>query len=163
MVIKSISYSRSRRSCTISMCNKPKKPHLKPKPKAVEFSGSNNKLESFRLNFSNAVLSASNWFDSVGYSPANTCGFTSLNPANGALAGLSVCVTVSPTLASSSDLIPAITKPTSPADRAVFCNDFGVNTPTCSHKCCAPVAIKRIFSLGLSTPSITRTNITTPT
>ena len=163
MVIKSISYSRSKRSCTISICNKPKKPHLNPKPNAVEFSGSNNSEASFKLSFSSAVRSASNWLDSTGYSPANTCGLTSLNPANGSLAGLFTKVTVSPTLALASSLIPAIIKPTSPADREVFCNDLGVNTPTCSHKNSVRVAIKRILSFGFNTPSITRTNITTPT
>ena len=34
VVIRSWSNSRSNRSCTISMCNKPKKPQRKPKPKA---------------------------------------------------------------------------------------------------------------------------------
>ena len=41
--------------------------------------------------------------------------------------------------------------------------DLGVNTPICSVNCCAPVAISRIFSLGLSVPFFTRTSITTPT
>ena len=163
VVIKSISYSRSKRSCTISICNKPKKPHLKPKPNAVEFSGSNKRDASFKLSFSSAVRSASNWLDSTGYNPANTCGLTSLKPVNACAAGLLTSVTVSPTFALLSSLIPAIIKPTSPALKAVFCNDFGVNTPTCSHKNSAFVAIKRILSLGFNTPSITRTSITTPT
>ena len=41
VVINSNSYSRSNRSCTTSMCSNPKNPHLKPKPKAEDDSGSN--------------------------------------------------------------------------------------------------------------------------
>ena len=33
-------YSRSKRSCTISMCKRPRKPQRKPKPSASELSGS---------------------------------------------------------------------------------------------------------------------------
>ena len=40
VVIKSRSNSRSRRSWTISICRSPRKPHRKPKPSAVELSGS---------------------------------------------------------------------------------------------------------------------------
>ena len=39
VMIKSKSYSRSKRSCTMSMCRRPKKPHRKPNPMAVEVSG----------------------------------------------------------------------------------------------------------------------------
>ena len=163
VVIKSMSYSRSKRSCTISMCNKPKKPQRKPKPNAVEFSGSNCKEASFKRNFSRALRKASNWLDSTGYKPANTCGFTSLKPGKASTAGLSAKVTVSPTLALVNSLMPAIIKPTSPADSDDFWKDLGVNTPTSSHRCTSPVAIKRILSFGLSEPSTTRTNMTTPT
>ena len=145
------------------MCNKPKKPQRNPKPKAVEFSGSNCNEASFKRNFSSALRNASNWLDSTGYNPAKTCGFTSLKPGKASVAGLSASVTVSPTLALVSSLIPAIIKPTSPAESDAFWKDLGVNTPTSSHKCTAPVAIKRILSLGLSVPSTTRTNMTTPT
>src|SRR3546814_8319104 len=69
---------------------------------------------------------------------------------------------VSPTLALSSSLMPEITKPTSPADNCVRGTDLGVNTPICSHKCVAPVAISRILSLGLSTPLTMRNSMTTP-
>ena len=34
------SNSRSSRSCTISMCSRPRNPHRKPKPSAAELSGS---------------------------------------------------------------------------------------------------------------------------
>ncbi len=48
--------SLSKRSKVISMWSKPKKPHLKPKPKASEVSGSNSKAASFSFNFSKASL-----------------------------------------------------------------------------------------------------------
>ena len=59
--------------------------------------------------------------------------------------------------------MPAMMKPTSPADSDGRATAFGVNTPTCSQLYVAPVAISRILSLALSVPSITRTSITTPT
>ena len=40
LVTSDSSYSRSRRSCTMSMCSSPRKPQRKPKPSAVETSGS---------------------------------------------------------------------------------------------------------------------------
>ena len=52
VVMMSISNSRSSRSCTISMCSKPKKPQRKPKPSACETSGSYISDESLSLSFS---------------------------------------------------------------------------------------------------------------
>ncbi len=40
VVMRSMSYSRSSRSCTMSMCSRPRKPQRKPKPSACEVSGS---------------------------------------------------------------------------------------------------------------------------
>jgi len=40
VVMRLMSYSRSRRSCTMSMCSRPRKPQLKPKPSACDTSGS---------------------------------------------------------------------------------------------------------------------------
>ncbi|CFN73362.1 Uncharacterised protein [Bordetella pertussis] len=100
---------------------------------------------------------------STGYRPANTCGLTSLKPGSGSAAGLPARVMVSPTLACSSSLMPAMTKPTSPADNSGRGCDLGVNTPICSHRCVAWDAISRILSLGLSTPLTMRTSMTTPT
>ncbi len=40
VVIRSMSYSRSSRSCTMSMCRRPRNPHRKPNPRAWETSGS---------------------------------------------------------------------------------------------------------------------------
>ena len=51
VVIKSMSNSRSKRSCTISKCSKPKKPQRKPKPNAWDTSGSNFSEASFELQF----------------------------------------------------------------------------------------------------------------
>src|SRR5258708_34004289 len=70
---------------------------------------------------------------STGYRPAKTCGLISLKPGKGSAAGLSASVTVSPTCAALSSLIPAMTNPTSPASNSPRDCDFGVNTPTCSH------------------------------
>ncbi|MNR49173.1 hypothetical protein D3C85_1685120 [compost metagenome] len=70
---------------------------------------------------------------------------------------------VSPTLAAFSSLMPAITKPTCPAESDSRGIDFGENTPTCSTRCCAPVAISSTLSFGRSVPLTTRTSMTTPT
>ena len=53
--IKSRLYSLSSLSCIISRCKSPKKPHLKPKPRAEDVSGSYSKLASFKCSF--AILS----------------------------------------------------------------------------------------------------------
>ena len=54
MVInKFISNSLSNLSVTISKCNNPKKPHLKPKPSAEDDSASKEKLASFSWSFAN--------------------------------------------------------------------------------------------------------------
>ena len=128
------------------MCSRPRKPQRKPKPSACDTSGSNISAASFSLSFSSESRSWSYSELSTGYRPANTCGLTSLKPGSGAAAGLLASVTVSPTLASSSCLMPAMMKPTSPADRCGRCCDFGVNTPVCSHRWVAPDAISRILS-----------------
>ena len=46
------SYSRSRRSCTISICKSPRNPQRKPEPKDCEFSGSETKEASDNFNLS---------------------------------------------------------------------------------------------------------------
>ena len=168
VVIRFMPYWRSKRSCTISMWSKPRKPQRKPKPKACETSGSYKSDASFSLSFSRDSRSWSYSLASTGYKPAKTWGFTSLKPGSGSAAGTrpccpGECVTVSPTLAAFNSLMPAITKPTWPADSSGRSTDFGLNTPTCSTKWLEPLAIKVIFSLGLSVPFTTRTNITTPT
>ena len=86
-----------------------------------------------------------------------------MKPGSAAAAGRAASVTVSPTFAASISLMPAMMKPTSPAESSSRATDLGVNTPTCSQLNVAPAAISRILSLGFSVPSITRTSITTPT
>ena len=117
VVMRSMSYSRSSRSCTMSMCSRPRKPQRKPKPSACETSGSNCSAASFSCSLVSASRSASKSCDSTGYRPANTCDCTFLKPGSGSLAGRSIRVMVSPTCADLSSLMPAITKPTSPADK----------------------------------------------
>ena len=70
---------------------------------------------------------------------------------------------MSPTRASFNSLMPAMTKPTSPAVNCVRVRDFGVKTPTCSQRWFAPVAMRVILSLGFKVPFTTRTSMTTPT
>ena len=55
-MIKLKSYSLSNLSSIISKCSKPRKPHLNPKPNAVEVSGSYSKAASFSFNFSKAIF-----------------------------------------------------------------------------------------------------------
>ena len=54
VAISSRSYSRSRRSRTMSMCSSPRKPQRKPKPRASDVSGSHASAASFSDNFSKA-------------------------------------------------------------------------------------------------------------
>ncbi len=128
--MRSRSYSRSKRSCTISMCSIPKKPQRKPKPKASELSGSKNKAESLICNFCNASRNGSKSLASIGKRPAYTCGLTFLKPGKVATSGVEARVIVSPTGAPKISLIPAITKPTSPASRISVSVCLGLNTPT---------------------------------
>ena len=48
------SYSRSRRSRTMSMCSRPRNPQRKPKPSAWDVSGSQRSEASFSESFSSA-------------------------------------------------------------------------------------------------------------
>ena len=64
MIFKSNSLSSL--SWIISMCKSPKKPHLKPKPKATELSGSKDNDASFTCNFSSASLTFSYFSPSPG-------------------------------------------------------------------------------------------------
>ena len=106
VVITFISNSRSRRSCTISMCNIPRKPQRKPKPSAADDSGSNVKEASFNCNFSREARKSSKSSVSIGYTPANTIGFTSSKPSIAASHWRFTCVIVSPTFTSFDVLIP---------------------------------------------------------
>ena len=78
-----MSNSLSRRSVIISKWSNPRKPHLKPRPRAEEFSASYEKLASF--NFNLARPSFNFWYSelSTGNNPQNTTGLLGLNPGNG--------------------------------------------------------------------------------
>ena len=69
---------------------------------------------------------------------------------------------VSPTRQSATVLMAAVIKPTSPGPNASTATPFGVKTPTRSIVWTAPVAIIRTFCPATSTPSLTRTKVTTP-
>ena len=71
------SNSRSRRSRTISMCSRPRKPQRKPKPSAVDDSGSYTREVSLSLSLSSASRSSGKSSPSTGKIPANTMGFGS--------------------------------------------------------------------------------------
>ncbi len=71
-------------------------------------------------------------------------------------------VRVSPIATSDTFLIPAMTKPTSPAESESTGTGFGVKTPSCSTSCVPPLAMRRTFIPGSSLPSTTWTRTTTP-
>ena len=73
-----ISNSLSILEIIISICKSPKKPVLKPKPKASEVSGSNDNAASLSLSFSRASFNASYLFGSTGNIPEYTIGFIGL-------------------------------------------------------------------------------------
>ncbi|MCY1452496.1 hypothetical protein D9M71_694190 [compost metagenome] len=70
VVIRSRSYSRSRRSWMISMCSMPRKPIRKPKPSASELSGSYCSAASLRVSFSRASRKFSKSSELTGNRPA---------------------------------------------------------------------------------------------
>src|ERR1039457_4132013 len=111
VVMRSMSNSRSRRSCTISRCSRPRKPQRKPKPGATELSASKLKALSLSRSFSSASRSRPCSCDSIGYSPANTMGLISSNPGSGSAAGSSASTMVSPILASETVLMLANMNP----------------------------------------------------
>ena len=83
VVIRLTSNSLSSLSVIISRCSKPKNPHLNPKPRALDDSGSKEKLESFNFSFANPSLSF--WYSelSTGNKPQNTTGLLGLKPGRG--------------------------------------------------------------------------------
>ena len=62
----------------MSMCSNPRNPQRNPNPSACDVSGSYDSAASFSFSFSSASRSSGYWSESVGNSPANTIGFTSL-------------------------------------------------------------------------------------
>mmetsp|Transcript_6017 Transcript_6017/g.10333 ORF Transcript_6017/g.10333 Transcript_6017/m.10333 type:complete len:210 (-) Transcript_6017:1024-1653(-) len=162
VMISSRLYSRSSRSCTISMCSRPRKPQRKPKPMAEEDSVSKDKAASLSLSLSRASRRSGNWSAFVGNRPQNTIGFASSYPGSGSAAGALARVIVSPTRASSTDLMLAAMYPTSPACSSCTRICFGDSTPTSSIWKLLPVFINLILSPCPTCPSITRKYTTTP-
>ena len=66
VVMTSMLNSRLRRSCTISMCSKPKKPQRKPNPNATDDSGVNVRAASFSCSFSSEARRFSKSSGSMG-------------------------------------------------------------------------------------------------
>ena len=162
VVNKLISNSLSSLSVIISKCNKPKKPHLKPSPKAEDASGSYEKLASF--NFSFARPSFNFWYSelSTGNKPQNTTGLLGLNPGKASLIGFNESQIVSPTFVSDKFFIPVIINPISPEFSSSMSVGLGVNTPTFSTSYSLLDDIIRIFIFFFILPSITLTRIITP-
>ena len=129
----------------ISMCNKPRNPHRKPKPSACEVS--NSKVSEASLSWSLSIQSLNSSKSSVttGKIPANTIGLTSSKPLM-AGAGFAALMMVSPTFTSLAFLIPVIKYPTSP-----HCTDFcscmvSLRIPTSSAPYSRSVETNLIFS-----------------
>ena len=112
VVNKFTSNSLSNLSVTISKCNNPKKPHLKPNPKAEEDSGSKEKLESFSLSLANPSFNF--WYSelSTGNNPQKTTGLLGLKPGSDSDNGLDASQIVSPTFVSDKTFIPVVIKST---------------------------------------------------
>ncbi len=113
----------------ISMWSRPRKPQRKPKPSASDVSGSNTKAASFMFSLESASRRSSYCAESVGKMPAKTMGFTSLNPGSGSVAGCTASVTVSPILVSTTLLMFAARKPTSPGPSSVSGMAWGAKMP----------------------------------
>ena len=146
----------------ISICSRPRKPQRKPKPSASDVSGSKEKEESFSFSLASASRSCSYCTVSIGYRPEKTIGLTSLKPSSAFSHWRCRRVTVSPTLASATSLMPAMMKPTSPAASSGTSLIVGANTPTLSASNELLVDISWILSPFLSVPSKMRTRMMTP-
>ena len=109
----------------ISRCSSPKKPQRKPKPSAIEVSGSKLREASFNCSFSSASRRSLYLAPSAGYIPQYTIEVTFLYPGRGAAQGLSTRVIVSPTRVSRTFLMLAVRYPTIPADSS----SQGINWP----------------------------------
>ena len=127
-----MSNSLSSLSVIISKWSRPKKPHLKPNPNAVEDSASKEKLASF--NCSLPKPSFSFWYSelSTGNNPQNTTGLLGLKPGKASIFGFVASQIVSPTFVYDKILIPVVIKPISPAFNSSMSFGFGVKIPTFS-------------------------------
>ena len=163
VVTRSKLYSRSSLSWITSRCSSPRKPHLKPKPRAMDVSASNCKDASFNCSFSKASLRSWYLAPSAGYSPQYTIGWTFLYPGSASSQGFSASVTVSPTLVPSTFFKLAVIYPTIPAvSSSQGINWPAPNVPTSTTSSSIPVAIIWIFVPFFTVPSNKRQNMITP-
>ena len=139
VVMTSILNSRSSRSCTISMCRSPRKPQRKPNPRAIDDSGWNVSEASLSCSFSSEARRFSYSDGSIGYTPANTIGFTSWKPDMALSHGRATCVMVSPTFTSLLSLMPLMIYPTLPVDSSFLGSMSIFSTPTSSATYSMPV------------------------
>ena len=139
VVMTSISNSRPRRSCTISMWSSPRNPQRNPKPRATDDSGVNVREASLSCSFSSDVRRFSKSSVSIGYTPANTIGFTSWKPSMAFSHGLATWVIVSPTFTSRDVLMPLMIYPTLPALSSLHGDRLSLSTPISSALYCLPV------------------------
>ena len=136
------------------MCNNPRKPQRKPKPNATEDSGWKVSEASFNCNFSKDARKSSKSSLSIGYTPANTIGFTSSKPSIALSHGRAICVIVSPTFTSRDVFIPEIIYPTSPVPSSFRGDISNLSTPISSASYSLPVATNFTLSPVRITPFI---------
>ena len=127
VIIKLTSYSSSNLSCIISICRRPKNPHLNPVPRRLDLCSENVSAASFILNLLNPIFKDSYWSISVGKKVAYTFGFGTLYPGSGNVFMLSDIV--SPTVNIVISLNPVAIYPTSPAHSSFVSFIVGVNIP----------------------------------
>ena len=151
----SMSNSRSRRSCTISIWSNPKNPQRKPKPKATDDSGEKVRAASFSWSFSSDARKSSKSSASIGYTPANTIGLASSNPSIASTQGRATCVMVSPTFTSVEVLIPEMIYPTLPAEISLVGCIPSFSTPISSASYSFPVLKNRTRSPDFIVPFTT--------
>ena len=154
--------SRRRRSCTISMCRRPRNPQRKPNPRASDDSWWNVNAESFRCSFSSPCSTFGNSSVDIGYIPQNTVGCMSWNPGSGSVAPSRDVVTVSPILISLGSFTVPTRYPTCPAESCATGFFVGENMPVSWIVVVTPEAMNVTLCPALTVPSTTRTYVITP-
>jgi hypothetical protein len=125
------SYSRSSRSCTMSMCSRPRKPQRNPKPSAVGDFRLEMQAESFRRSFRERVAEVVVVVGVDRETSRRTRAADLFEARERLRPGRFSSVMVSPTGAPSISLMPAMTKPTSPVP-ALPRYGLGVKRPSLS-------------------------------
>ena len=154
---RSRSYSRSRRSRTMSMCSSPRKPHAEAEPERVGRLGLPGQRGVVERELLERVAEVG---VVVGVDREDAAEDHRLDLA---VAGhrlgralLAFVVSVSPTRSFVTSLMPVMRKPTSPACSSSARLIAGVKKPMSSMSASVPAAIARIASPFLKTPSTTR-------